>query len=78
MSLGIYGIFLPSAEQRFFLFFSTQWDFRIPSTRLKFCQELDYKFFMYHKVASSKTSYLEAQAGFCRLLIKGIFNPYAL
>ena len=42
MSLGIFGIFFPSAEQRFFIFFSTQWDFKIPSTRLKFCHELRF------------------------------------
>ena len=32
----------------------------------------------YHKVASSKTSYLEAHAGFFRLLMKGIFNSCIL
>ena len=32
----------------------------------------------YHKVASSNTSRLEAHAGFFRLLMKGIFNPYEL
>ena len=32
----------------------------------------------YRKVASSNTSRLEAQAGFFRLLMKGIFNPYVL
>ena len=30
----------------------------------------------YHKVASPNTSCLEAHAGFFRLLVKGIFNPY--
>ena len=30
----------------------------------------------YRKVASSNTSRLEAHAGFCRLLVKGIFDPY--
>ena len=30
----------------------------------------------YHKVASSNTSRLEAHAGFFRLLMKGIFDPY--
>ena len=32
----------------------------------------------YGKVASSNTSCLEAHAGFFRLLIKGIFDPYVL
>ena len=32
----------------------------------------------YRKVASSNTSRLEAQAGFFRLLMKGIFDPYVL
>ena len=32
----------------------------------------------YRKVASSNTSRLEAHAGFFRLLMKGIFNPYVL
>ena len=32
--------------------------------------------FIYHKVASSNMSHLEAHAGFFRLLMKGIFNPY--
>ena len=34
--------------------------------------------FMYSKVASSNTSHLEAHAGFFRLLMKGIFDPYVL
>jgi hypothetical protein len=34
--------------------------------------------FCYCKVASSKTSHLEANAGFFRLLMKGIFDPYVL
>ena len=33
---------------------------------------------IYRKVASSNTSCLEAHAGFFRLLMKGIFNPYVL
>ena len=33
---------------------------------------------MYSKVASSNTSRLEAHAGFFRLLMKGIFDPYVL
>ena len=33
---------------------------------------------MYRKVASSNTSRLEAHAGFIRLLMKGIFDPYVL
>ena len=32
----------------------------------------------YHKVASSNTSRLEVHAGFFRLLMKGIFDPYDL
>ena len=32
----------------------------------------------YRKVASSNTSYLEAHAGFFRLLMKGIFDTYVL
>ena len=32
----------------------------------------------YRKVASSNTSRLEAQTGFFRLLMKGIFDPYLL
>jgi cadmium resistance protein CadD (predicted permease) len=31
---------------------------------------------MYRKVASSNTSYLEAHAGFFRLLMKGIFDAF--
>ena len=31
----------------------------------------------YHKVASSNKSRLVAHTGFFRLLMKGIFNPYA-
>ena len=30
----------------------------------------------YRKVASSNTSRLEAYAGFSRLIMKGIFDPY--
>ena len=33
---------------------------------------------LYRKVASSNTSCLEAHAGFSRLLMKGIFDPYVL
>ena len=33
---------------------------------------------VYRKVASSKTYRLEAHAGFFRLLMKGIFDPYVL
>ena len=32
----------------------------------------------YRKVASSNTSHLEGHAGFFRLLMKGIFDPYVL
>ena len=32
----------------------------------------------YHKIASSNTSRLEAQVGFFRMLMKGIFGPYVL
>ena len=31
---------------------------------------------VYRKVASANTSCLEAHAGFFRLLMKGIFDPY--
>ena len=34
--------------------------------------------FKYRNVASSNTSLLEAHAGFFRLLMKGIFDPYVL
>ena len=34
--------------------------------------------FIYCKVVSSKMSGLEAYAGFFRLLMKGIFDPYVL
>ena len=33
---------------------------------------------IYRKVVSSNTSYLEAHAGFFRLLMKGVFDPYVL
>ena len=33
---------------------------------------------IYRKVASSNTYRLEAHAGFFRLLMKGIFDPYVL
>ena len=33
---------------------------------------------MYRKVASSNLSRLETHAGFFRLLMKGIFDPYVL
>ena len=33
---------------------------------------------IYRKVASSNTSRLEPHAGFFRLLMKGIFDPYVL
>ena len=36
------------------------------------------KKFHYRKVRSSNTSCLEAHAGFFRLLMKGIFDPYVL
>ena len=32
----------------------------------------------YHKIASTNKSRLEAQVGFFRLLVKGIFGPYVL
>ena len=35
-------------------------------------------FLVYRKVASSNTSRLEAHAGFFRLLMKVIFDPYVL
>ena len=34
--------------------------------------------YAHRKVASSNTSRLEAHAGFFRLLMKGIFDPYVL
>ena len=34
--------------------------------------------FSYRKVLSSNTSHLEAHAGFFRLLMKGILDPYVL
>ena len=34
--------------------------------------------FSYRKVLSSNTSHLEAHAGFFRLLMKRIFDPYVL
>ena len=37
-----------------------------------------YFSFEYRKVTSSNTSCLEAYAGFFRLLMKGIFDPYVL
>ena len=38
-----------------------------------------YKLFLiYRKIASSNTSRFEAHVGFFRLLIKGIFRPFAL
>ena len=33
---------------------------------------------VYRKVGSSNTSHLETHAGFSRLLMKGIFDPYVL
>ena len=33
---------------------------------------------IYRKIASSNTSPLEAQVGFFRLLMKGMFSPYVL
>jgi hypothetical protein len=33
---------------------------------------------LYHKIASSNMSRLEAHVGFFRLLMKGIFGPYLL
>ena len=32
----------------------------------------------YREVVSSNTSHIEAHAGFFRLLVKGIFDPYVL
>ena len=42
---------------------------------LSYCK-IDY--INYGKVASSNTSCLEAHAGFFRLLMNGIFDPYVL
>ena len=33
---------------------------------------------IYRKVASSNTSHLEAHAGFFRMRVRGIFDPYVL
>ena len=56
-------------------------DFFIPSpqlaSHLPHSSSLQfYEFFKYRKVASSNMSRLEAHAGFFRLLMKGIFDPY--
>ena len=45
----------------------------VPLGRLMRSKPVEFK---YRKVASSKTSRLEARAGFFRLLMKGIFDPY--
>ena len=39
---------------------------------------VEFQSFIYRKVASSNMSRLEAHAGFFRLLMKGIFDPYVL
>jgi hypothetical protein len=39
---------------------------------------LNFNFYIYRKVASFNMSRLEAHAGFFRLLMKGIFDPYVL
>ena len=41
-------------------------------------QNYQQKLGTYRKVASSNKSRLEANAGFFRLLMKGIFDPYVL
>ena len=38
----------------------------------------NFKKWFCRKVASSNTSRLEAQSGFFRLLIEGVFDPYVL
>ena len=49
------------------------------SPELIFLNEIFFrKIFRYCKVASSNTSRLEAHAGFFRLLMKGIFDPYIM
>ena len=51
---------------------------------MKYCSDIrhwqipDFWKIMQRKVASSNTSRLEAHAGFLRLLMKGIFDPYVL
>ena len=47
-------------------------------SRAKFHAEKRGVVVTYHKVASSNTSRLEAHAGFFRLHIEGIFDPYVL
>ena len=44
----------------------------------KYCQSGTHADSNYQKVTSSNTSCLEAHAGFFRLLMKGIFDPYEL
>ena len=39
---------------------------------------LNFMFLMYRKVVTSNTFHLEAHAGFFRMLMKGIFDPYVL
>ena len=41
-------------------------------------QRFELVFTIYRKVASSNPSRLKAHAGFLRLLMKGIFDPYVL
>ena len=53
----------------------------IPESRVLCFHEKDMKpkvkeRLVYCKVASSNTSGLEAHAGFFRLLLRGIFDPY--
>ena len=44
----------------------------------KFSDTLTLSQLKHSKVASFNTSHLEAYAGFFRLLMKGIFDPYVL
>jgi hypothetical protein len=50
---------------------------RIPLHRFCICRS-GGTFWNYHKVASSNTSRWEAHAGFFRLLMMGIFDPYVI
>ena len=50
---------------------------RFQNSMMKICSLLSQAI-RYHKVASSNTSHLAAHAGFFRLLMKEIFDPYVL
>ena len=50
----------------------------VPAYEIESIQDLNFKLghSNYCKVARSNTSHFEAHAGFFRLLMKGIFDPY--